>query len=54
MSNEKMEIEITLAHNSVIFERAVFSDIDAATDYAFAKMHHHTAHVPPSYRDRPH
>jgi hypothetical protein len=47
------QIEITLARDTEIFERAVFSDSNAATEYAITKMHTYNAHVTPSRCDIP-
>jgi hypothetical protein len=40
-------IEITLAHDTEIFERAVFIDSQGATEYAVAQMHAYNAHLLP-------
>jgi hypothetical protein len=47
------QIEITLARDTEIFERAVFSDSHAASDYAIAKMYAYNAHVSPPVQDLP-
>ena len=47
------QIEITLAHDTVIFERAVFIDSDAATEYAVAKARAYHADVTPRPRRDP-
>ena len=46
------QIEITLAHDTVIFERAVFIDGDAATEYAITQGARYRADEPaPLLRD---
>ena len=43
---ELHQIEITLAHDTVIFERAVFLDSDRATEYAITQGARYRADEP--------